>query len=209
MPQRDSQLIAVVGEDLRVVCAARNGNVGHAVVEQVFRSQLGISVDEYTVGGLPLSITDSGGIDIDRLIWFATRKVKQAKIQLMAVDYAQIIRAPGRDERQVVTEVVQRLRNFAKGHNVATLLLSQSPRPDGRAINAKPNMFSLKESGALEEAAHTVILPYRPVDSENGGVFTGEDELIIAKQRAGSIGSIPVYLNGRYLRFEERQSCGR
>ena len=58
MPQRGSQLLAVVGEDLRVVCAARNGNVGHAVVEQVFGSQLGIGVDQHTVGGLPLKPGD-------------------------------------------------------------------------------------------------------------------------------------------------------
>ena len=46
MPQRGSQLLAVVGEDLRVVCAARDGDVGHAVVEQVFGPQLGIDVDQ-------------------------------------------------------------------------------------------------------------------------------------------------------------------
>jgi hypothetical protein len=40
---------------LRVVCAARDGNLGHAVVEQVFGSQLGIRVDQHTVGGLPLA----------------------------------------------------------------------------------------------------------------------------------------------------------
>jgi hypothetical protein len=55
MPQRRSQLLAVVGEDLRVVCAARNGNVGHAVVEQVFGPQLGIGLDQYPVGGLALA----------------------------------------------------------------------------------------------------------------------------------------------------------
>ena len=53
MPQRRSQLRAVVGEDLRVVCAARYGNVGHAVVKQVFRSQLGIDVDQHMVVSLP------------------------------------------------------------------------------------------------------------------------------------------------------------
>jgi len=53
MPQRRSQLLAVVGEDLRVVCAARDGYVGHAVVEQVFGSQLGIDVNQHKVGGLP------------------------------------------------------------------------------------------------------------------------------------------------------------
>ena len=52
MPQRRSQLLAVVGED---VCAARDGNGGHAVIEQVFGSQLGIDVDQYPVGGLPLA----------------------------------------------------------------------------------------------------------------------------------------------------------
>jgi len=50
MPQRRSQLLAVVGEDLRILCATRNGNVGHAVVEQVFGSQLSIGVDQHTVG---------------------------------------------------------------------------------------------------------------------------------------------------------------
>jgi replicative DNA helicase len=152
---------------------------------------------------LPLTISDEGGAHIDRLIWNATRQKRKANIQLLAVDYAQIIGAPGRDPRERVTAVANRLRLFAKDENVAVLLLSQSPRPEGRSLNARPTMYSLKESGALEEAAHTVILPYRPVNQETG-VFTGEDELIIAKQRAGAIGSVPVYLNGKYLKFEGR-----
>jgi len=49
---REGQLLAVVGEDLRVVCAARDGNVGHAVIEQVFGSQLGIRVNQHSIGGL-------------------------------------------------------------------------------------------------------------------------------------------------------------
>lgn len=153
---------------------------------------------------LPLHISDSGGIHVDRLIWNATRKVKQDGVKLMAVDYAQIVRAPGKDDRQRVTQVADRLREFAKENNVACMLLSQSPRPEGRNINARPTMYSLKESGALEEAAHTVLLPYRPVDTDSGA-FTGEDEIIIGKQRAGAIGTIPVFLNGKYLRFEERR----
>ena len=154
---------------------------------------------------MPFYISDAGGIHLDRLIWNAAQAKRKYGIKLFAIDYAQIIKAPGREERQQVTAVAQRLRLFAKDENVATLLLSQSPRPEGRAINSKPTMFSLKESGALEEAAHTVLLPYRPLDVETGQ-FTGEDELIIGKQRWGSIGSIPVFLNGQYLRFEARES---
>jgi len=55
MPQRRTQLLAVVGEDLRVVCAAREGDVGHAAIEQVFGTQLGIDVDQHPVGGLSLA----------------------------------------------------------------------------------------------------------------------------------------------------------
>jgi replicative DNA helicase len=155
------------------------------------------------LGSLPFKISDAAGITLDRLIWNATWEKRQRNIQLLAVDYAQIIEAPGRDPREQVTNIAQRLRRFAKDEHVAVLLLSQSPRPEGRNINAKPTMFSLKESGALEEAAHTVILPYRPVDPETGK-FTEADELIIGKQRRGAIGKVDVKLNGQYLRFEER-----
>jgi replicative DNA helicase len=121
----------------------------------------------------------------------------------VAVDYAQIISAQGKDIREQVTRVAFRLRDFAKAEKVAVVLLSQSPRPEGRNINAKPNMHSLKESGSLEEAAHVIVLPYRPMDTETSK-FTGADELIIGKNRNGVLDSINVTLNGHYLKFEER-----
>jgi replicative DNA helicase len=151
---------------------------------------------------LPFHLSDQASLHLDKLIWAATYAKKRHDVKLIAIDYVQILAAQGRDPRERVTNCAQRLRQFAKDENVAVLLLSQSPRPDGRSINARPTMFSLKESGALEEAAHTVILPYRPCD--DAGVFTGQDELIIGKQRWGSIGSVNVFLNGEYLKFEGR-----
>jgi replicative DNA helicase len=155
------------------------------------------------LSSLPFHISDAGGIHIDKLIWNASCAIRQHQIKLLVVDYAQIISANGKDDRQKVTSVAQKLRVFAKDNNVAVILLSQSPRPEGRNINSRPNMFSLKESGALEEAAHTIILPFRRVDTETNA-FTGEDELVIGKQRHGPIGSIPCRLDGKYLKFEPR-----
>jgi replicative DNA helicase len=152
---------------------------------------------------LPFHISDAGGIHVDKLLWNASRAVQQHNIKLFVIDYAQIIKAEGKDDRQRVTAVAQKLRVFAKDNNVATILLSQSARPEGRNINSRPNMFSLKESGALEEAAHCVILPFRKVDPETNS-FTGEDELVIGKSRWGPIGSIPCKLDGKYLNFVER-----
>jgi replicative DNA helicase len=157
------------------------------------------------LSSLPLYISDAGGIHIDKLLWNASRAIQQHKIKLFVIDYAQIIRAHGKDERERVSAVAQKLRVFAKDNNVATILLSQSPRPEGRSINSRPNMFALKESGTLEEAAHTVVLPFRLVDTETNA-FIGEDELIIGKQRWGPIGSVPCRLDGKYLKFVERQT---
>ena len=79
MPQRRAQLLAVVGEDLRVVCAARDGNVGHAVVEQVFGPQLGIGMDQHPVGGLPLA-----GMTRDRVTMIEVRILHRIDLGLTA-----------------------------------------------------------------------------------------------------------------------------
>lgn len=154
------------------------------------------------LGKMPLFISDTANIHIDELIWNATEEIRLHGMQLAVYDYAQIIRASG-EEKQKVSTVAHRLRQFHKDTNTVGLLLSQSPRPDGKNVNARPTMFNLKESGALEEAATVVMLPYRPIDVETGK-FTGDDEIIFGKSRWGSLGSIPVHLNGQYLRFDPR-----
>src|ERR1039458_6262126 len=79
MPQRGSQLLAVVGEDLRVVCAARYGNVGHAVIEQVLGPQFCIRVDQHPVGGLPLA-----GMTRDRVSMIEVRMLRRFEFYLAA-----------------------------------------------------------------------------------------------------------------------------
>lgn len=164
------------------------------------REQLRLGIRE--LSRMPLYISDAPTVTLEKLIWNATRLKRSKNICLVAVDYAQIIKAHGQNIREQVTNVAFRLRDFAKAENVGVLLLSQSPRPEGRNINARPNMHSLKESGALEEAAHVIVLPYRPVDEASK--FTGMDELIVGKNRNGVLDSVHVTLNGQYLRFEER-----
>jgi hypothetical protein len=55
MPQRRAELLAVVSEQWCIVSAARDSDIGHAVIEQVFRGQLGIDVDQHAVRRLPLA----------------------------------------------------------------------------------------------------------------------------------------------------------
>jgi replicative DNA helicase len=60
----------------------------------------------------------------------------------------------------------------------------------------------LKESGSQENDSHVIILTYRPVDDY--GTPTGQDELIIAKQRHGPVSNEPVYFDSKTLTFYER-----
>src|SRR5208283_1217611 len=53
--ERRAKFLVVVGKELRVIASTRDGDIGHAAVEQVLRSQLGVNVNQYTVGSLPLA----------------------------------------------------------------------------------------------------------------------------------------------------------
>jgi replicative DNA helicase len=94
------------------------------------------------------------------------------------------------------------LRAIPKTEGVPVVALSQLARPKDRNENGRPAMTDLKESGAIEAHAHVVLLLYRPKNDE--GEWTGEDEVIIAKQREGLVGYERVRLDGQKLQFVER-----
>ena len=152
----------------------------------------------------PIWIDDSAGLTLQELLNRARLYARKYSIRLLVVDYLRLIRSSGRDLRQQVGNIADGLREFAKQEQVAVVLLSQLRRPDG-GINSKPTMLDLKESGDIEAHAHVVLLLYMPTNEETHEL-TGEDELIIGKQRNGPVGSFPVYYNPRTLQFCEREN---
>ena len=158
------------------------------------------------LGKMPLFVDDSSSLAIQQLAARARLMIRREKVKLVIVDYVQLIDADGRDERQRISKISRTLRELAK-EGTPILALSQLARPKDGNLNTRPNKFSLKESGALESDAHTVLLLYRPVDQQDRP--TGEDELIVAKQRHGPWSIEPVYFDTRTLSYRERQLVGR
>ena len=78
-PSRRAQFLAVVGEELRIVSPARDGDIGHAVVKQVFRAQFGIDVDQHAVRRLPLA-----GMTRHRIPMIEMRMQTRIELQLVA-----------------------------------------------------------------------------------------------------------------------------
>lgn len=151
------------------------------------------------VAALPIYGDDRGTLKIDQLLSSARLCIRRHGVQLIVVDYLQIVQAPpGRETRDRVAAVSNALRQLAKSENVAVVQLSQLARP--RDINDRPTMIQLKESGDVEAHSHVIVMPYLPVD-DTGELIADEQVLIVAKNRNGTVGQIPVYFDTARLQF--------
>jgi len=155
----------------------------------------------------PLYLHD-GALTLAKLQAKVRLLIRQQKIQVVIVDYVQIIDVPAKDERERITKCSNALRVLAKDTGVPVVALSQLSRPKDGNPNTRPHRFSLKESGSLENDAHVVIIPYRPVD-EMQCPIDHEAELVIVKQRHGSPGPEAVYFDASTFTFRDRERVKR
>ena len=152
----------------------------------------------------PLFLDDEGEVGIESLIAKSRLSSMRDGTRVVGVDYIQLIRGEGKELRHQVGNIAMRLKQFAKKHDCCVIALSQLARKGD--LNARPTMQDLKESGDLEAHADVILMPYRPVDTSTGR-FTGEDELLITKQRNGGIGSLQVTYRTESLTFEPRRAA--
>lgn len=152
------------------------------------------------IKALPLNINESSSLGASEIAQHARVQIARNKVRLIIVDYLQIVRGPGRDRRERTGDAANILRSLAKDSGVPVLALSQLRRPD--SLNDRPSMIELKESGDLEAHAHVVALLHIPINED--GTFTGEEEIIIGKNREGPTGSVPVWFDKSKVQFRER-----
>lgn len=158
-----------------------------------------------TVARWPLFVAEDGSLSLQKLVAKARLLIRQEKIALLVVDYVQLISAVAPNERERITRISGQIRALAKDTGVPIVAVSQLSRPKDRNQNDRPNKFSMRESSALESDANTILLIYRPAD--DSGRPTGEDEIIIAKQRHGPVGLESVFFDGRTMTFFERKTA--
>lgn len=158
-----------------------------------------IRIAKQAIDLLPVYVDDRPGLHLSQILATARLGIKKLGIKLCIFDYAQIIKADGRDMKDRVGNVAEAVAMFARANDVHCVLLSQITRPDRKNANVRPSMDDLKESGRLEENADLVGLLFRAV-----GEHEGEDEFIIAKQRNGPVGTEKVYFNKETLLYHQR-----
>ena len=122
------------------------------------------------------------------------------------VDYLHKIKVPGAGNRfEKVTAIADGLWELARFAGVPVVALSQLSRPPHGVVPPAPTLQDLRESGEIEQNANAVFLLHRPQEPDNDGTlcFSGEDQLIVAKQRSGIAGvHVPVHFNGPVGMYE-------
>lgn len=157
-------------------------------------------------------IDDSASLTILELRAKARRLKAQQDVQLIIIDYLQLLRSTSRraqDNRQLeISEISAGLKGLAKELKIPVIVVAQLNRQPEQRSGGKPRLSDLRESGSIEQDADLVGLLVRPEmyeeDEEARQEKSGEAELIIAKQRNGPVGEIPLTFLKEFTRFEDR-----
>jgi len=150
-----------------------------------------------------LFIDDTPGQSMLRIAANARRLKKQKDLRLVMIDYLQLIDPDDRrDSRQEqVAAISRRLKFLARELKVPVVALAQVNRSSEDRQDHRPRLSDLRESGAIEQDADTVMMLHRP-DYHEPGQNEGLVEVIIAKQRNGPTGEVSLMYVKQFMRFE-------
>lgn len=155
----------------------------------------------YRVAEWPLRIYDDGELTLGQIAALARLSARRNGMKMFVVDYAQIVNAEGKDERAKVSAVSRTLTKLAKSEKVHMMLLSQLKKVPSEMYSKPPHIGDLRETGQLENDAHTVILAHRGWD-EDASRISFDAELIVPKQRNGATGALKASFNPDSLIFD-------
>lgn len=162
----------------------------------------------------PIYIDDTPALSIFELRAKCRRLKAKHDIQLIAVDYLQLmsgesVKGAGNREQEIAS-ISRSLKSIAKELNVPVIVGSQLSRAvETRGGNKRPQLSDLRESGSIEQDADMVMFLYRPeyygmTEDEAGNPTQGIAEVIVAKHRNGSLDSVGLKFVGKYTKFTDQ-----
>ncbi len=190
------------------------------ITEQEFYRLSDVAAD---IEKMPLYIDQTGGISIAQLVARARRLKRQRGLDILFIDYLQLLSGSSKkgDNRvQEVTEITTGLKALAKELNVPVIALSQLSRGVESRDDKRPQLQDLRESGSIEQDADVVMFVFRDeyyVKNREPKIGTeehfkwqaemeaihGKAELIIGKQRHGPTGTVQLQFDAEVTRFSD------
>ena len=170
----------------------------------------------------PIYVDDTPGLSVFELQSKARKLVKEHGIQLIIIDYLQLMNANGMSfgsREQEVSIISRNLKGLAKELDIPVIALSQLSRAvekrdssNSNVDGKKPLLSDLRESGAIEQDADMVCFIHRPeyyklYDDGNGKDLRGLGQIIVAKHRNGATDEIWLRFIGKYTRFQNENDA--
>jgi replicative DNA helicase len=155
----------------------------------------------------PLYVDDTPSRTVTEIAAAARRLKRKDGLGLVVIDYLQLIEPDNsKDPRQEqVAKIARRLKGLARELKVPVMCLAQLNRQAEVSKDNKPRLSHLRESGAIEQDADVVMFVHREeyyqTNDEDRQRVAGTAELIIAKQRNGPIGDVPLLWRKDFTRF--------
>lgn len=161
---------------------------------------------------VPIYIDDTPAINIFELRAKCRRLKQQHDIQLVVIDYLQLMTGGGESTKngnreQEISSISRALKSLAKELSVPVIALSQLSRAvETRGGSKRPQLSDLRESGAIEQDADIVSFIYRPeyyqiLEDENGQSLKGVAEYIVAKHRNGALDTVKLKFTDNFAKF--------
>ncbi|WP_375670903.1 replicative DNA helicase [Bartonella sp. SD1336NMGDW] len=172
----------------------------------------------------PLYIDQTGGISITQLAARARRLKRQHGLDILFIDYIQLMTSGSKrsseNRVQEITEITTGLKALAKELNIPIIALSQLSRQVENRTDKRPQLSDLRESGSIEQDADIVLFVYREeyyLKNEEPKLGSlehtkwqeimdkafGKADVIIAKQRHGPTGIVPLAFQSDFTRFSD------
>jgi len=150
-------------------------------------------------------IDDTAMLDIMSLRAKARKLKIEHDVQLLVVDYLQLLHSKGRYENrhQEVSAISRALKALAKELNIPIIALSQLSRAVDSRMDKRPMLSDLRESGAIEQDADLIMFLYRDVVYNPETEHPALAELIVGKQRNGPTGTVYLNFVRELTKFEE------
>jgi replicative DNA helicase len=163
---------------------------------------------------VPIFIDDTPGINIFELRAKCRRLKMQHDIQMVIIDYLQLMSGGmesnrGGNREQEISAISRALKGLAKELSVPVIALSQLSRAvETRGGSKRPMLSDLRESGAIEQDADIVTFIYRPeyyqiLEDETGQSLKGIAEIIIAKHRNGALDTVKLRFTDQFAKFSD------
>jgi replicative DNA helicase len=189
----------------RMICSEARVNsqrVRKGYVEQQEWDKIGKAVA--TLGEARIYIDDTPGIPILELRSKARRLKSERGLDLIIVDYLQLITSPHRSEnrQQEIAYITRQLKELARELETPLIALAQLSRQVEQRQDKRPMLSDLRESGEIEQTADVVAFIYREDYYEQDTDRQNIAEILISKQRNGPTGRIELMFNKQFGRFE-------